>query len=170
MKKGQIEIVGLMMVVILLVAVLLIALWFIAKPKSDILTPQRAGIEVKSVLLTLMKTTYEPGAGEEDFKDKIIECIEDGNCGASGGVEKKIEDVLNSFFRNKEYVLVIKRVTTPPVSVPDISIIGGPNTAGRDFLDNPCSPQNNIINPGTIMLQTVPPKIEATLTLCSLTV
>ena len=70
MKRGQIEIIGVLMVVILISVIMLVALWFIIKPESDSLTVQRKGIEGKSILLTLMQTNYDDGS----FKDAIVEC------------------------------------------------------------------------------------------------
>ena len=161
MKKGQMEIIGLLMVVILLMSVVLIALWFILKPKQDILTPQRQAIEVNSILLTLIKTTYEINT-EIDIKDKIIECSQ--NDLVCPEVEGKITAILNEILKNKEYFLEIKDnsgdIIGPIIEPPNI-----PRIQPRS-LNNPCS-DNKIKTKGSVLVD-APRQIGAILVICTI--
>ena len=56
MKKGQIEIVGLTVIVIILAIGLVIALMFILRPKTDLLEDQRQNIRATALLNALIET------------------------------------------------------------------------------------------------------------------
>ncbi|MEK6922742.1 MAG: hypothetical protein AABX08_03010 [Nanoarchaeota archaeon] len=160
MKRGQIEIIGLLMVVILISVIMLVALWFIIKPESDSLTVQRKGIEGKSILLTLMQTNYDR---DRSFKDMIVECskydlVDAEHCNNSG-VKDEIEVILNLIFNNKEYAFEIKKEVSVGNFISVIQI-GSPIT-------NPCR-VNNVANHANINVDVVE-KVSATLVLCSST-
>ena len=166
MKRAQIEIIGLLMVVILLVFIILLALWFVLGPAQQNLVPQRQAIEAKSILITLMKTTYvdnDPGGIDVSFKEKIIECQEhDGipgdplaNC--AGTIQNEIKSILNKILKNKEYTLGIKDESNDPAS---------PFMFIEDNLGGNCDADNSQKTVGEVILKSGP-LIKAKLTLCS---
>ncbi len=122
MKRAQIEIVGLLMVIVLMAFIILIALWFIAKPRIEYLIPQRQAIEAKSILITLMKTTYA-GSGDS-FQEKINQCNQHFNIAGSAlyrcdeMIREDIRDkILNKILINKKYILEIKEEFQNPFIV-----------------------------------------------------
>jgi len=156
MKKAQIEIIGLLMVVILVLTIVLITLWFILKPKQDILIPQRQAIQINSILLTLIKTTYEINTNI-DIRDKILECSYDNTLCTM--VKDKINGILNEVLKNKEYILEIKVGN-------NVLIRLGPETMLSRDLNNPCD-VNKIKTRGSILVD-VQRQINAILVVCTI--
>jgi len=165
-KKAQVEIIGLLMVVILLVFIILLALWFIVKPVQQDLVPQRQAIEAKSILITLMKTTYvdnDPNSIDVSFKEKINECHEhDGIAGdplasCVQTIQDEVSGILNKILKNKEYTLEIKDESSDPADV--FMVIEDDLIAG-------CNADNGQKTVGEVILNSGP-LIKAKLTLCS---
>lgn len=152
MKKAQIEIVGLSVIIIILAVGLVIALTFILRPKTDTLEDQRQNIRATALLNTLIKTNtnLELNGDEERLKDKIKQCYSSGNGGSPICAEIK-NDVLNKIFTNQEYILKIQQNFDR-----EITISNPPNLE--------CSGDQVVTDPVVIVAA---PKMTVTLTLCS---
>ena len=75
MKKAQIEIVGLTVIVVILAVGLVIALTFILRPKIDTLEDQRQNIRATALLNTLIETNTDIQANTN--KQRLKEVIKE---------------------------------------------------------------------------------------------
>ncbi len=150
MKKGQIEIIGLAVIIIILAVSLIIALFFILKPKINVLEDQRQSIRASSLLNTLIETNTNltDKNNKTTIKDLLIACYPNQqNC------EKNIkEPILNKIFNNTEYILIIKQDPGGPIKIPN-----------KDDCQNPRADK---INTDPIVIQATP-RMTISLTLCS---
>ncbi|MEK6952763.1 MAG: hypothetical protein AABX29_07145 [Nanoarchaeota archaeon] len=117
-KKAQIEIMGLMVIVLILVFVILIALKFFLVPKTNTEEIQRQSIQASSMLNAILRSNTEDGS---TVTKKIVECYNSAGdlerckfmdiCPSTGpgcqspNLEK---DILRKAFLKKKYKLAFK--------------------------------------------------------------
>jgi len=92
MKKGQTEIIGLVIIVILIVFIAIFALSFSIKPKQE--TEDILKLKASSLRSSILKTTLCEGV---DIKNGIENCIVDSSTGCPtecGGLGEVIEDII----------------------------------------------------------------------------
>lgn len=153
MKKAQIEIVGLSVIIIILAVGLVIALTFILRPKIDTLEDQRQNIRATALLNTLIKTNtnLDVNGDEERLKDKIKQCYFSGDRNDVICIEIK-DEVLNKIFNNQEYILKIQQNFDQEIK------ISNPSNLDK------CSADQVVTDPVVIVAA---PKMTVTLTICS---
>src|SRR3989344_9087095 len=118
-KKAQIEVMGLMVIVLILVFVILIALKFFLVPKTNTEEIQRQSIQASNMLNAILRSNTEDGS---KVTSKIVECYNSADkdsercnfmdtCPSTGtscqspNLEK---DVLRKAFLKKKYKLEFK--------------------------------------------------------------
>mgnify|MGYP001570884707 CR=1 FL=1 len=134
MKKGQIEIIGLTVIVIILAVALLIALSFILRPDTGTIEETREGVRINSLMNDIFNTNINFDINDErKIKDKIRECILNSNpCSANDpdlgnkNVKTVLMDILNGIFNNQDYYLTIEDELNS-FTVPNINGCTGPN-------------------------------------------
>ncbi len=144
MKKAQIEMVGLLVIVLILAISFIIAVTFLIKPKSTNILDQSKNIVANSVLNALFSSDYDLLASEnKKIREKVIECINLNNCEIE--VKPKIERLLNKSLDNKKYYLIIKSDST------EIIRIQSSNLCNENTI-NKISSYNYVINPTTPLI------------------
>jgi len=104
MKKGQMEIIGLFVVIILLSMAFLIALKFILEEKPS-QEDARDSIRAETLMNTLFFTHSDfSESNNNKLIDEINRCIGQNNC---GDVQLKIQNILDKILKNENYYLVI---------------------------------------------------------------
>ncbi|MBS3150953.1 hypothetical protein J4443_01065 [Candidatus Woesearchaeota archaeon] len=108
MKRGQGEIIGLVVVVLLLV----FALIFFVKIKSSDDENEsrliRSNLRANSALNALMKVHVEDDDEKRQMKDLIEECILTNNCDdVSSNLMYYLEDPTQGIFTNEKYRLIV---------------------------------------------------------------
>lgn len=164
MKKGQIEIIGLMMIVLLIIFVIVVVLWFAIREKPHLLEPQRENIKTISILNTLIAASYP----NEDLsiQDRIEECAKNSNCNDPGvynpTVEETLDGILKAILRDKDYYFIVKDgsgVSHIRLDENGVDLAGtGPN----------CDIENNLRTPEDVYIDPIT-NIKASLTICSQT-
>ncbi len=176
-KKAQIEIIGLMVIVLILVFVILMAIKFLIVPKTDSVELQRQSIQASNMLNAILRSNTEDGS---TIAKKIVECynsakIESDQCKfmknccqdsparpsscepiTSQGelCDSKpsfIRDILRRTFQNKKYKLEFTAHGTNPLP------IYNPSTN--------CESLNQASITGSATVS-VSPQITAKITLC----
>ena len=153
MKKGQIEIVGLAVIIIILAVGLVIALIFILRPETNVLEDQRQSIRATALLNTFIETNVNltDKNNKTTIKDLILDCYPDQQ-----KCEQNLkEDILDKVFNNTEYILKIKQDTgiNPPLEIPN-----------RNDCQNP---RVGKISTDPVVIQATP-RMTISLILCSL--
>ncbi len=87
MKKGQSEIVGLLVIVVILIFMGLIYLSFSNLADTGALASQRSNLETENALKSLMKMDL---GDELSIKELIVICGTNGDC---NGLETELEDI-----------------------------------------------------------------------------
>ena len=107
MKKAQMEIMGLAVILIILAVSIVIALFFILKPKTELLEPQETAIQATSLLNALLETNtnLEDVHNTTTIRDLIKSCYP--NEASCQRILKR--EILDKVFYNKEYSLIIKQ-------------------------------------------------------------
>ncbi len=153
MKKAQIEIIGLAVIVIILAVGLIIALMFILRPKIDTLEDQRQNIRATVLLNSLIDTNenLEDISNEKKVKDIIKECYSDQN--PISACERALKaPILNKLFKNQDYTLEIKQDFGDFVRIPSRSSLTS-------------CPDDQIITDPVVIVAT--PRMTVRLMLCS---
>ena len=103
MKKGQTEIVGLVVIVILIVFIAIFSLSFMLKPKQqddDILK-----LKANNLRASLLKTNL---CGGVTIKDEIENCIGGyPECGDCSGLNSKIDIIIKNSLESEKYSFVV---------------------------------------------------------------
>ena len=76
MKKAQIEIVGLMLIVILLTVLAVVFLRFTLKPGTSAISEARQSTMVSAAIDSIIKTSYN----DKTFEDLVYDCYTGLNC------------------------------------------------------------------------------------------
>lgn len=98
MKKGQIEVMGLVIIVILLVLIAIFALTFIIKPKQE--NEDILKVKANALRSSLLKTSL---CGDVTVKDEIENCIDGYNeCIECSGLRQEIVNMMQSSLENNE--------------------------------------------------------------------
>ena len=106
MKKAQIEIIGLLVIVVLLSVALLLAIRFILREENDVLMPQKESIMASSFTNTLFSTHTSFSSSENlRIKDLIENCVSINSC---EDVKTEISFILNEILKNKRFFLIIE--------------------------------------------------------------
>ncbi len=149
MKKAQIEIIGLAVILIILAIGLIIALTFILKPKTNILEDQRQNIRATSLLNTLIDTNVDlvDKSNTKTVKDLIKECYPNQvTC------ENQLKmPILNKIFNNQEYIFRIQHSFENTIKITNLN-------------RNDCESDKVVTDPVVIIAS---PRMEVKLTLCS---
>ena len=150
MKKAQIEIVGLTVIVVILAVGLVIALTFILRPKIDTLEDQRQNIRATALLNTLIETNtdIQANTNKQRLKEVIKECYPD----AVACENALKEPILNKIFKNQDYFLIIKQEPDDPLMI-----------KSHNDLQN-CLGNKIVTDPVVIVAS---PKMTVTLIICS---
>ncbi len=117
MKRGQIEIIGLLVIIILLSIAVIIALRFLLKEPSQSLEKQRESIKATALMNVLFSTNtnYMSNLGaltgpldystrNKQIRDIITDCV-NNDCSEE---QEIIDSILNRIINNKKYFLIIK--------------------------------------------------------------
>ena len=100
-KKGQIEIVGLVVIIVLLAVLAIIFLWFYTRVGTDSLTSElRGAYQGTNMLLALMETTTTSGVL---FEDLVENCAQ----GVCHELEQESKIILNLAFLKKKFTFSI---------------------------------------------------------------
>ena len=103
MRKGQIEIMGLVIIVILIVIIAIFALSFMIKPKQE--SEDFLKLKANALRASLLKTNL---CGSVSVKDEIENCIEDYNeCGDCGNLQGEIVKIIQGSLESEKYSLVV---------------------------------------------------------------
>jgi len=168
-KKAQIEVMGLMVIVLILVFVILIALKFFLVPKTNTEEIQRQSIQASNMLNAIIRSNTEDGS---TVTKKIVECYnsadkDSGQC----KFMKKCTDtctgsnfegsILRRAFINKRYKLMF---TAPGTNV--LPVYQAINPANQNPNIN-CESINQASITGSATVSVSPP-IVAKITVCVL--
>ena len=110
MKKAQIEIIGLVVIVIILTVGLLIAVLFLARPKTNTLEDQRQSIRAEAVMNAILQSNINFDDPERKMWRELSECITDCD-----GVRTDLDSILKEIFKNKNYYLIIEKENGGPL-------------------------------------------------------
>ncbi|MEK6934341.1 MAG: hypothetical protein AABW46_00525 [Nanoarchaeota archaeon] len=104
-KKAQIEIMGLMVIVLILIFIIIVSLRFLVSPKSDTDELQRQSIQASNMLNAIIRSNT-PGGSK--VTNKIVECYNANNIDSDPCTfmrENFQQDILNEVFKTKKYRL-----------------------------------------------------------------
>lgn len=155
MKKAQIEIIGLAVIIIILAVGLIIALTFILRPKINTLEDQRQSIRATAFINALLDTNInlEDNTNTTKLKDQITNCYPDQlSC------KTILNPILNKLFKNQDYILRIKQNPDPEISIISNSLID------LGLVDCQINRDRVVTDPVIIVAA---PRMEVKLTICS---
>ncbi len=130
MKRGQVEIMGLLIIVVLLLFAGMIFLrFYLMKPASS-LPDLRKNIQVTDMLTAVMHSTYQ----ERRMSEALIICQEEGTCAA---VQQELTQIFRTIVQQgQKYGFLVKKNEEPLFMVADgcdIGIVSSyPMTKGED--------------------------------------
>ena len=96
MKKAQIEIIGLLLIVILLSVILVVFLRFALKSDTSSTPEARQSIIATTTIDSLIKTSFN----DKTFENLIYECYTGYNCNI---LEKEINSIMSKLMPNKQF-------------------------------------------------------------------
>lgn len=97
-KKAQIEIIGLMLIVILLTFLAVVFLRLTLKP-SESVSEARQNIIASATIDSILKTSYQ----EETFESLIYDCYQATNCNI---LEQEINNIIGKLMPKKQFYMV----------------------------------------------------------------
>ena len=98
MKKAQVEIIGLMLIIILLTILAVIFLRLTLKP-STTTSEARQSIIASATIDSIVKTSYN----DKTFENLIFDCFEGSNCNI---LEQEITKIMQKLMPNKKFFLI----------------------------------------------------------------
>ena len=99
MKKAQIEIIGLLLIVILLSVILVVFLRFALKSDTSYTPEARQSIIAKTTIDSLIKTSFN----DQTFENLIYECYTGYNCNI---LKQEINAIMSKLMPNKQFFYV----------------------------------------------------------------
>jgi len=98
-KKAQIEIIGLMLIIILLTVLAVVFLRLTMKPASESTAEARQSIIASTTIDSIIKTSYN----EKTFESLIYDCYQATNCNI---LEQEINKIMPKLMLKKQYYLI----------------------------------------------------------------
>ena len=138
MKKAQIEIVGLVVIVIILTVGLLIAVSFFVRPKTNTLEDQRQAIRAEAVMNAILQSNYDFFPGSKKIWEELRDDPTRGD----------LDYILNTIFKNKVFYLNIYREgDTMPIRTIKSTGMPDPSSCGINQVS-----ANGLISPAPLTI------------------